>query len=134
MSPMARVVLVRAGWLVVTLFVISILVFAATQALPGDPAKAILGQTATPERTAILREQLGLNEPVVRQYLSWLGGVLHGDLGTSAINGASVSSLIGARVANSFVLMLAVSVVAVPISIALALVAAVARAAGSTGW
>jgi peptide/nickel transport system permease protein len=121
---MVRLVVARICWLVGTLFVISLLVFAATQALPGDPAQAILGMTATPERVAALREQLGLNEPLIEQYLSWLGGLLRGDLGNSAISGASVSSVISARVGNSIVLMLAVTVVAVPLAVVAALVAA----------
>src|ERR671930_590965 len=66
-----------------TLFLVSVIVFAATQVLPGDPARSILGRNATPESLATLREQLNLNRPVVRQYTDWLGGILTGDLGDS---------------------------------------------------
>src|SRR5438874_2384521 len=66
-----------------TLFLVSIVVFAATQTLPGDAARAFLGRNATPESLATLRKQLHLNEPVVSQYLHWLGGIFRGDLGNS---------------------------------------------------
>jgi peptide/nickel transport system permease protein len=115
---------VRLAWLVTTLFVMSVLVFAATQALPGDPAQAILGMTATPERLAILRRQLGLDRPVLEQYTTWLGGIVRGDFGKSAVADSSVWSIIGARVTNSIFLMLVVTAVAVPISVGLALASA----------
>src|ERR687886_337825 len=66
-----------------TLFLISVIVFAATQALPSDPARAILGRNATPDSLAILRKQLHLDRPVVSQYTHWLGGFLTGNLGES---------------------------------------------------
>src|SRR6184192_1326031 len=66
-----------------TLFFVSLIVFAATQALPSDPARAILGRTATPESLKALREQLHLNHSVVGQYTHWFGGMLTGDLGNS---------------------------------------------------
>ena len=66
-----------------TLFLVSIVVFLATQALPGDAARAFLGRNATPESLAALRKQLHLDQPVVSQYVHWLGGFLRGDLGRS---------------------------------------------------
>ena len=57
------------------------MVFAATQALPGDPARAILGRSATPASLAALRRKLHLDRPVLEQYLTWLTGLLHGNLG-----------------------------------------------------
>src|ERR687887_2293866 len=68
---------------VLVLALVSVVVFAATQALPGDPARAILGRTATPASLKALREQLGLNRPMIAQYWSWLSGFVTGDLGTS---------------------------------------------------
>jgi peptide/nickel transport system permease protein len=67
---------------ILILFLVSVVVFAATQALPGDAARAILGRDATPQRIAALRSQLHLNESVVSQYTHWLGGILSGNLGT----------------------------------------------------
>lgn len=107
----------RVGFGLLTLFVISILVFAATQALPTDPAEAILGRSATPENVAELRAKLGLDEPVVQQYLDWLGGILHGDLGNSITSNVAVSKLIGDRFANSVLLLLIVAVIAIPLSV-----------------
>src|SRR5918999_4008717 len=82
---------------VVTLFVASIIIFAATQALPGDAARSILGRTATPESIAELQRQLGLDKPVIEQYTDWIGGVLRGDLGTSLTAGVPVTEVIGDR-------------------------------------
>src|SRR5947207_7611131 len=90
-----------------TLFLVSVIVFAATQALPGDPARAFLGRTATPESLKTLREQLNPNQPAASQYWHWLKGIVTGDLGHS-LTGTSqpVTTLIGKRVENSAFLML----------------------------
>lgn len=114
----------RFGWLLITLFVVSVLVFLATQALPGDPARAILGRSADESRLQLLRDRLGLDKPLVEQYTSWFGGVLRGDLGESPINGAPVTTAISSRVTNSLWMMLLVTVVVVPLSVAVALIAA----------
>jgi peptide/nickel transport system permease protein len=113
----------RLGLAAITLWLVSLLVFAATQAL-GDPARAILGRSATPDRLAALRLRLHLDEPVPLRYLHWLGGVLHGDLGTSMASGGPVSSLLGPRVLGSSVLVAAAAVIMIPLSFALALSAA----------
>jgi peptide/nickel transport system permease protein len=102
---------------VLTLFVASIIIFAATQALPGDPARAILGRTATPESLAALREQLNLDRPVVEQYWDWLSGVLTGDFGESLVAGEPVTDLLGSRILNSAFLMLLAALVGVPLAI-----------------
>jgi peptide/nickel transport system permease protein len=109
----------------VTLFAVSVIVFAATQALPGDPARAILGRTATPESLKALREQLHLNQSAVGQYGHWLRGLVTGDLGHSLAAGSTpVTTLIGRRVENSAFLMLIAALVSVPLSIVLGSVAA----------
>lgn len=108
-----------------TLVVVSIIVFAATQVLPGDAAKAILGREATPERLSELRQQLGLDRPVVEQYFSWLGDFLRGDLGTSLTQSQMpVSDYIGDRLVNSAALVLVTLVIAAPVSILLGIAAA----------
>jgi peptide/nickel transport system permease protein len=114
---MTRLILRRLALGLLTLWLVSLLVFAATLALPGDAAQAILGREATPERLAALREQLNLDEPVVTQYLKWLGGILTGDLGTSAATQAPVSELLSDRVGNSVFLVVVSAVVAIPLSI-----------------
>ena len=91
------------GWRsgVLTLLLISLVVFAAVLALPGDAATAILGKEATPDRVAALREQLTSNDSVISQYLQWIGGVLTGSFGTSAATQQPVSELLSDRVANT---------------------------------
>jgi peptide/nickel transport system permease protein len=109
----------------ITLLLVSVVVFAATQALPGDPARAILGRNATPEALKTLRLQLHLGKPVTQQYLSWLSGLTHGDLGHSlAARGEPVTQLIGTRVRNSAFLMLFAALISIPLSIAIGAVAA----------
>ena len=105
---------------VVTLLLVSIVVFAATQALPGDPARAILGRSATPEALKALRTQLHLGKPVTAQYVQWLKGFVRGDLGESlAARGEPVTKLISTRVRNSAFLMLFAALVSIPLSIAI---------------
>lgn len=124
---MTKLVLRRLGLGALTLWLVSIVVFAATQALPGDAALAILGKTATPERLAALREQLHLYDPVWRQYLHWLSGLATGDLGQSLATQEPVVRLIGARIGNSAFLVLLSALVAVPVSLAVGIVSAARR-------
>jgi peptide/nickel transport system permease protein len=114
---MTKLVLRRLALAVLTLWLVSLLVFAATLALPGDAAQAILGREATPARLAALRDQLNLDEPVLTQYLKWLGGIVTGDLGNSAATQEPVSELLSDRVGNSLFLVLISAAVAVPMSI-----------------
>ena len=106
------------------LLVVSVLVFAGTEILPGDVATAILGQSATPELVALIRERLGLDDPVYLRYLHWLGGLVTGNLGTSLVNGADLGGEVGVRLFNTFFLALLTASVAVPLSIALGLLSA----------
>jgi peptide/nickel transport system permease protein len=124
---MTRLLLRRIVLGFLTLWVVSVLVFAATQALPGDPARAILGRTATPERLEAVRTQLNLDRPVLEQYAVWFGGVLRGDLGTSLASREPVSELIGKRVGNSALLVLVAGAVAIPLGFALGIAGAVRR-------
>jgi peptide/nickel transport system permease protein len=98
------------------LFFVSLVVFVATQAL-GDPARAILGRNATPEALAALHAQLNLDQPLPQQYLSWLGGLLHGDLGNSLAAQEPVSTLLGPRLVNSAVLVFGAALISIPIAI-----------------
>lgn len=109
---------------VLTLFVVSVIIFAATQALPGDAARSILGRGATPESLAALREQLGLNEPALQQYLDWIGGFLTGDLGTSLAANIPVSELLGDRLLYSAFLMLIAALISVPLGVVIGAVSA----------
>ena len=112
---------------VLVMFLVSVLVFIATQAL-GDPARAILGRDATPASLAALRKELNLDQSIVGQYLSWVGGLLHGDLGDSLANQEPVTKLLGSRLLNSSVLVLFAAIISIPLSIALGSWAALQRA------
>ena len=121
---MAQLILRRLGIGLVTLWVVSLLLFAGTELLPGDVAQAILGQSATPENLAAIRNQLGLDRPAWQRYLEWLAGMLRGDFGLSLSAQAPVWNLIGERLGNTLMLASLTAVFAVPLSLALGLSAA----------
>jgi peptide/nickel transport system permease protein len=108
-----------------TMVLASVLVFSALLAVPGDPAEVILGINASPQALAALRERLGLNEPPVARYLSWMGGVVRGDFGESLNYQRPVNRLIADRVKVSVPLallaMLLACLVAIPLGIMAAL-------------
>src|SRR4051812_22925212 len=115
----------RLGLALLTLWLVSVIVFLATAAL-GDPVRAILGRDykASPDRVAALTAQLHLDQSLLQRYLSWLGGLLTGDLGTSLAAQQSVGSLIGPLVVNSFGLVLISAVVMIPVAFGIAMVSA----------
>ncbi|HVG88255.1 MAG TPA: ABC transporter permease [Gaiellales bacterium] len=113
------------GLLVLAL--VSVVVFAATQALPGDPARAILGRSATPTSLKALRDQLGLDQPVLQQYWDWVTGLLHGDFGTSLAAQIPVSDLLGERLVNSAFLVFTAGIISIPLSILIGAYAALRR-------
>lgn len=117
----------RIGHTLMTLLAMSVVIFVGTNLLPGDVADALLGQAATPEATAALREALHLNEPAVLRYLHWLMGLLSGDPGRSLVSHIPVAELIGSRLGNSLLLAGLTAVIAVPVSLLLGLTAAVWR-------
>lgn len=124
-----RALLARFGISLVTLWVVSVLIFIGTNLLPGDVAQIILGQMATPESTAALRAKLGLDKHPVEQYFVWLQNVLMGDLGISKAGlgaglGTPIVEMLGPRVHNTAMLTLLVGAIAIPISLALGLIAA----------
>lgn len=124
-----RAILGRFGISLVTLWVVSVLIFIGTNLLPGDVAQIILGQTATPESTAALRAKLGLDKHPIEQYWVWLQNVMMGDLGISKAGlgaglGTPIVEMLGPRVDNTLRLTLIVGAVAIPISLFLGLIAA----------
>jgi peptide/nickel transport system permease protein len=124
---LARLIARRLALGVLTLFLISLVVYGAVLALPGDAATAILGRQATPERIAALRDQLHLDDSVITQYLDWIGGVLTGSFGDSAATQQPVSELLSDRVANTAFLVFVAAVVAVPLSIGIGVWTAMRR-------
>ena len=118
MPSLLKLILRRVALGLLTLLLVSALVFAATQALPGDTATAILGKSATPERVEVLRDRLGLDQSLTAQYFTWLGGIVRGDPGDSlAATGQSVGQLLGPRVVNSAALLVAAALISIPLSI-----------------
>jgi peptide/nickel transport system permease protein len=124
---MLRLTARRIALGLLTLLAASVVVFAATQLLPGDAARAILGRDATPARLAEVRAQLHLNDSAPDQYWSWLTGIFSGDLGTSLANGQPVGSFIGGRIGNTAFLVAISALIAVPLSMLLGVIAAVRR-------
>ncbi|ALR75361.1 ABC transporter permease [[Enterobacter] lignolyticus] len=112
---------------ILTLWLVSVLIFVGTELLPGDVASAILGQNGTPETVAALRLQLGLDQPAVYRYLHWLAGVLHGDLGTSLANNQPIGAELFPRLANTLFLAIYAAVIAIPLAVLLGIASAVWR-------
>lgn len=124
-GQIARLILARLGIAVITLFIVSVVVFGATQLLPGDVVEILLGQAATPEAVAGLREAMHLNDPAIIRYGKWLTGLFQGDLGTSYANNMDIWELIDSRLANTLRLAGLTTAIAVPLSLALGIMAAV---------
>jgi peptide/nickel transport system permease protein len=107
----------RLAFGVLTLFVVSLLVFAATQLLPSDPAQAILGRDANPTSVAALRAKLGLDHTAFYQYSHWLGGIVTGDPGDSFNARLPILDYIGDRVTNSLFLLVLAGAVSIPLAL-----------------
>jgi peptide/nickel transport system permease protein len=131
MHPLLRTVLQRLGLGLITLFVVSLIIFSAIEFLPGDFAKAILGQSATPETVEAFQKEIGLDKPPHERYLNWIGGVLQGDFGSSFSSRVgfrrSVMEIIGPRLLNTLFLAGITALVAIPLALGLGLLAALYR-------
>jgi peptide/nickel transport system permease protein len=117
MTPALRAAPRRIGTTLLTLWLVSVVVFFATQTLPGDAAHAILGREATPARVAALREQLHLTGSPLEQYWHWLTSVVRLQFGKSLSNGAPVMEFLGGRIGNSLLLMVGAALIGVPIAL-----------------
>lgn len=120
----------RIVGLILTLIAVSLLVFAVMALLPGDPAAIMLGTSATPETLAALRQAMGLDQPLIIRYGQWLAGALTGDLGNSYTYGVPVAGLIVERLAVT----LPLAILAILLSIAIAMPLGVAAAARRGGF
>ena len=112
------------------LFIVSVVCFSLINLIPGDPATVILGPEASEQAKEQMREQLGLDKPIVVQYVDWLGGVLHGDLGESLVDGMPVSQLILQRLPVTLELALGTFLV----SLTIAVVAGILSASNRGTW
>lgn len=123
MHPVVKLVAQRLALGLLLLFFASILIFMGVLILPGDVAQSILGQSATPQALANLRAELGLEQPAVTRYFSWLGGIFQGDLGTALTNGRDIAESVGFRLKNTLFLAFWAAVISVPLAIFLGLLA-----------
>ena len=119
-----HLILKRLGIGLVTTLAVSLIIFIATQILPGDVAQIRLGQAATAENLAEFRTRLGLDAPYYIQYLRWLGGFIQGDLGVSLSSDVPISQLIAQRYENTLYVAALTAIIGVPVSLALGIFAA----------
>jgi peptide/nickel transport system permease protein len=132
MHPILRTMIQRLGLGVVTLLIVSAIIFSSLELLPGGYAENILGQSATPETVAAFNKELGLDRPALIRYFDWIGGVMQGDFGFSysgfgGTNKRSVSAIIAPRLYNTFFLAITTALLAVPLSLFLGIMAALYR-------
>ena len=123
MHPIVKLVAQRLALGALLLLAASALIFGLTEALPGDAAQAILGQAATAESLANLREEMGLNRPALTRYFEWLGGILTGDMGVALTNKLDIATSVQARMANTLFLAFWAALISVPLAILLGLIA-----------
>ena len=124
MHPILKLLVQRIALGLLLLLAVSAVIFLGVEALPGDTAQAILGQSATPQALENLRQQMGLDQPALTRYFSWLGGVMTGDLGKALTNGVDIAQAIGQRLGNTLFLAGCAAVIAVPLALVLGAVAA----------
>src|SRR4051812_36421919 len=122
-----RLIAARLGLALLTLLLVSAIVFGVTGLLPGDAAQEALGQAATPEAVAALRHQFGLDQPALQRYGQWLFHIVTGNFGTSMSNNLPVSQLIATRLPNSLVLAGLTAVVSVPLALLIGISSAMFR-------
>jgi peptide/nickel transport system permease protein len=127
MSNILRIVAQRLALGLLTLFVISLIIFLGVEALPGDLAESVLGRSALPETVAAFRKELRLDLPPHVRYLEWLSAFFQGDFGKSLANGREISELIGTRLSNTLFLALYAAIISVPLAVILGVLAALYR-------
>ncbi|KUM24286.1 ABC transporter permease [Mesorhizobium loti] len=127
MTSILKIVSQRVALGALTLWIVSLVIFAGIQFLPGDIATEMLGQSATPETVAAFRKSLGFDLPLHLRYLHWLGGVLQGDFGTALSNGRAIGELIAPRLFNTLFLAVVAALISVPLALLGGIVAALYR-------
>jgi peptide/nickel transport system permease protein len=127
MGDILSIIAKRLGLGLITLLVISIIIFFAVELLPGDIAQAVLGQGATEDNLAALRAELGLDRAAPVRYFEWLGNAVTGDFGNSLVSKTSVTEAISARFGNTLFLATYAAVIAVPVAILLGVLVALFR-------
>lgn len=109
---MLTYILKRILSVIPVLFLVSVFVFLMLRLTPGDPAAILAGDNATPETLQRIRDAMGLNEPLLTQYVTWIGGIMRGDFGTSLISSVPVLDLVSQRVGPSMSLAVLTIIIA----------------------
>ncbi len=122
-NPLFSMILGRIGLGLVSILIVSLVIFSTVSLLPGSYAAAILGQNATPEAVAAFEERLGLDQPWFWRYLQWLGSAVRGEFGLS-FSGRPVIDIIGPRLVNTVLLASITAVIAVPLAVTLGIICA----------
>jgi peptide/nickel transport system permease protein len=122
-----RYTLTRLALLLLGLVVASVLIFVTLRVLPGDVAQVIAGTNSTPEQIDAIRQELGLDQPLVAQYLDWIGGVLRGDLGSSMLTGTPVADELVEKAQVTVPLGILSLIVALVVSLPLGVLSAMRR-------
>lgn len=117
----------RAGSALITLLLVSIVIFTISGLLPGDAAQETLGQSATPEQIAALRHEMGLDRPALTRYSDWLAGIVRGDPGQSLVANMPVREIIAQRLPNSLMLAGVTALLSVPLALLIGISSAVNR-------
>src|SRR3989441_7777484 len=129
MSPRGRFIVRRLFLAIAVIVVMSVFVFLMIHLVPGDPVQTMLGFRATPKNVSTVRAQLGLDRPLLAQYLTWAGGLLHGNFGQDFISHTPVSTLLAQRLPVTIELTLLSMTLAVVVGVPLGV-----RAAAGPGW
>ena len=124
---MLKLILDRLALAALTLFIVSVIVFLAIEALPSDMASAYLGRDATPQSLAVSREEFGLNRPMLTRYFEWFSGIIQGDLGESLARRKPITELIRYRLRNTVALAAIASLVGIPIAVVMGILAGLTR-------
>ncbi|MCL7459623.1 ABC transporter permease [Micromonospora echinofusca] len=114
-----RLVALRLAWALPMLFVVSFFCFLLVSLVPGDPARSVLGPLAPQQQVDALHQQMGLDRPLLHQYVSWLGRSVQGDLGVSVITGAEVGPMLNARLAPTLSLIVLATLTAMLLGVGL---------------
>ena len=122
---MVKFILIRIALGILSLLAVSLLIFAATEILPGDVASAVLGQGATPEALEVFRHELGLDRPAMVRYFEWLTGAIQGDFGYALTNKREILPELMKKFKNTLFLAGMAALIAVPLSVGLGIIAAV---------
>lgn len=131
---MTKFILTRIALGFLSLLAVSVLIFAATEILPGDVASAVLGQGATPETLAAFREELGLNRPATVRYFEWFTGAIQGDFGNALTNKREILPELMKKFKNTLFLAGVAALIAVPLSVGLGIIAAINEGKWQDRW